>query len=64
VGFKTFTAFRGTPSFVSGEMMKLFTLDVKKGFIDMYYNDLVGLQLSIRSIQKGKKNMASLGEDY
>jgi serine/threonine protein kinase len=43
-GLKTLTSFNGTPTFVSDEMMKLFSVQYKEGFVDLYHNDLVGFQ--------------------
>jgi serine/threonine protein kinase len=40
-GYKTFTSFRGTPKYVSPEMLKLFSIECKLSFVDLYYNDLV-----------------------
>ena len=48
IGYKTFTGFQGTPNFVSKDMLNLFSVDDKKDYIDLYYNDLVPLQNSIR----------------
>jgi serine/threonine protein kinase len=42
-GFKTFTNFHGTPTFVSKDMLKLFSVEVVMGYVDLYHNDLVGL---------------------
>ena len=43
IGKKTYTAFQGTAGYVSSEMLKLFSVDEKKDYIDLYYNDLVAL---------------------
>ena len=40
-GFKTLTSFKGTPTFVDREMLKLFTAKGRKeGLVDLFYNDL------------------------
>ena len=45
VGFKTLTAFQGSPQFISREMMTLFGKgDSIKDYVDLYFNDLVGAQ--------------------
>lgn len=64
VGLKSLTGFRGTPSFVSPEMFKLFSLDVKNGMIDLYYNDLVGLKASISAILQKRQNMNLYVNEY
>ena len=46
-GFKTMTSFRGTMFYTSPEMRKLY-LNVA-GWVDLYYNDLFGLQMSLQS---------------
>ena len=40
-GFKTLTSFHGTPTYASREMLKLFSLEYKEGYVDLFYNDLV-----------------------
>lgn len=42
-GFKTYTSFRGTPTFVSEPMLDLLGPSNKSNFVDLYYNDLVCL---------------------
>jgi serine/threonine protein kinase len=56
-GLKTFTVFHGTPNFVSKEMLKLFSIEVEHGFVDLYYNDLVGLQ-NIKSLWQSQGSQA------
>ena len=51
IGTKTFTFFAGSINFVSDEMMKSYE-SKKKMNIDLYYNDLHGLQNSITSFIK------------
>ena len=40
MGLKTMTYFRGTPTYVSKEMLKLFSVEEEIGFVDLYTNDL------------------------
>ena len=40
-GFKTLTSFHGTPTYASREMLKLFSLEYKEGYVDLFYNDLI-----------------------
>ena len=42
----TLTSFKGTPKYASEEMMNLFSFDEKKGYVDLYYNDLLCLNAS------------------
>ena len=45
VGFKTLTRFHGTAQFASREMVALFAKgNDAKDSIDLYFNDLVGVQ--------------------
>ena len=46
VGFKTLITFRGTTQFISQQMMALFPKkrELIQGYVDLYYNDLVGLR--------------------
>ena len=46
-GNKTFTNFVGTAPYVSKEMLQLLSIDSTGDFIDLYYNDLIGLEKSI-----------------
>jgi hypothetical protein len=32
-------------------MLKLFSVEEKKGYVDLYYNDLVGLKASFQTFQ-------------
>ena len=44
-GFKSLTSFKGTPTFMSGEMLQLFSSkENKEGFVDLFYNDLFCFQ--------------------
>ena len=52
VGFKTLTSFQGTASYVSKEMLALFSVEDKQGYVDLYYNDLVCFQNSVEQIKK------------
>lgn len=40
LGLKTLTSYHGTPRYVSAEMLKLFSIDAQKDYVDLYYNDL------------------------
>lgn len=44
------TIFKGTPNFVSAEMLVL--MREPKGLIDLYYNDAFGLKFIVNSIKK------------
>lgn len=46
-GNKTFTNFIGTAPYVSKEMLQLLSIDSTGSFVDLYYNDLIGLEKSI-----------------
>jgi serine/threonine protein kinase len=47
IGYKSFTLYSGTFSYSSDEMKKLFLLK-KKGYVDLYYNDLYCLLKTIK----------------
>lgn len=49
-GFKTFTNFIGTPKYTSKEMRQLLAVDSLGDYVDLYYNDLVGLQTTIKEL--------------
>lgn len=51
-GFKTYTAFNGTPRYVSKEMLNLFSVDVTYGFVDLYYNDVHCLKKTITKMKE------------
>ena len=53
IGFKTYTSFRGTPTFVSEAMLNLLGVKNRWDFVDLYFNDLVCLQ-KVYSLQKQK----------
>ena len=46
IGFETSTMYKGTHSYVVPEMKKLFVLN-SSGFVDLYFNDVYGLQKSL-----------------
>ena len=46
-GGKIFTGFAGTYSYCSEEMKKLFTSH-ERSYVDLYFNDAYGLELSIQ----------------
>jgi serine/threonine protein kinase len=50
-GFKTYTEFKGTPQYSSKEMLKLFSVESKWDYVDLYYNDLHCLQKSFQKIE-------------
>jgi serine/threonine protein kinase len=50
-GYKTLTTYRGTPQFVSKDMLKLILVDVIEGYVDLYHNDLTCLTNSINKIR-------------
>jgi serine/threonine protein kinase len=52
VGFKSLTSFHGTPTFVSKEMLKLFSVELVMDYVDLYYNDLVGLERTFEDLQQ------------
>lgn len=53
IGHKTFSSFSGSLEFVSTEMLGLFAVtSTKKDYVDLYYNDLIGLQKSIKHYLK------------
>jgi serine/threonine protein kinase len=58
IGFKTFTSFRGTPQYVSKEMLKLFSIERRSGYVDLYYNDLIGLKTTLEQLS------STLTEEY
>jgi len=47
-GYKTLTSFQGTPNYVSKEMLKLLKEGEGKIFIDLYFNDLTGVERTIK----------------
>lgn len=48
-GYKTLSTYHGTFNFISKEMAKLFGRQKEEnGFVDLYYNDLVGLQKTFK----------------
>lgn len=49
VGEATWSNFRGNLNFCSDEMTKCFALK-KPMYVDLYYNDVVGLTNSLKSI--------------
>jgi serine/threonine protein kinase len=49
-GYKTLTTYRGTPQFVSKDMLRLFSVDFIEGYVDLYHNDLACLIKSINRI--------------
>ena len=50
IGQKSETGFIGTFNYASKEMKQLYHLR-KKGFVDLYYNDLFSLEESLKNIQ-------------
>ena len=50
IGQKSETGFIGTFNYTSKEMKQLYHLR-KKGFVDLYYNDLFSLEESLKNIQ-------------
>ena len=50
IGYKTETNFIGTFNYASKAMKQLYYLQ-KKGFVDLYYNDLFSLEKSLKNIQ-------------
>jgi serine/threonine protein kinase len=50
-GFKTYTEFKGTPQYSSKEMLKLFSVESKWDYVDLYYNDLHCLQKALQHIE-------------
>lgn len=58
LGFKTLTSYHGTPKYVSAEMLKLFSIDAKEDYVDLYYNDLVGLKRVAAELILNSKQIA------
>ena len=50
LGQKTYMNFKGTPTFVSPEMRSIFSLQQKKNYINLYYNDMHCLKKSVEVI--------------
>ena len=53
IGQKSETGFIGTFNYASQEMKQLYRLQ-KKGFVDLYYNDLFSLEESLKNIQSNR----------
>ena len=51
IGFKTLTAFRGTPNYCSSEMGAIYLLQETR-FVDLFYNDLFSLKESLSRFQE------------
>ena len=47
IGEKSLTKFKGTATFCSSQMFEIFTTNMY-GFVDLYYNDVHGLNLQIK----------------
>lgn len=54
-GYKTRISFRGSPAYCSDEMSRLLGHD-NIADIDLYYNDMHGLQVSLNCIKRKKIN--------
>ena len=50
-GYKASTTFKGTPEYASKQWLALFSVEEKHGYVDLYYNDLVGLQKSFEEFE-------------
>jgi serine/threonine protein kinase len=51
-GFKTLSAFRGTPNYCTPEMLQIMM--EREDYADLYYNDVHGLKLVINEIHSKK----------
>jgi serine/threonine protein kinase len=43
-GYKKLTHFKGSPGFCSGEMLNLLSVNSRRDYVDLYYNDLYSLK--------------------
>lgn len=50
-GYKTFAKFEGTYKYSSEEMKKIYLLR-NRAFVDLYYNDLHGLQKTLTELEE------------